>query len=140
MNSIIIRIAAKYIPPLLIVFSLYVLLKGHNSPGGGFIGGLIAGSGVIFYSLSHNVKETYEKVYLKPVSYLMLGFFLMIVSAIAGLFGNKAVLTGIWSEINLAGVQIKLGTPLLFDSGIYLIIFGGMLMITQSILEETEWK
>ena len=52
MNSIILRAGARYLVGLLLLFSVYMLLRGHNEPGGGFIGGLIGATGFVLYAIA----------------------------------------------------------------------------------------
>ena len=55
MNSIILRTATRFMLPLLILFSIVVLLRGHNQPGGGFVGGLLATSAFALYAMAFGV-------------------------------------------------------------------------------------
>ena len=139
MNSIILQLAAKYLKPLFIIFSVFVLLRGHNAPGGGFIGGLLAASGILFYAFAHGTDKLFSS-YLKPRSFLILGIILIFTSGVAGFLKFKPVFTGLWTEIDVGLMQLKLGTPLLFDTGVYFIVLGSLLTITMSIIEELEWK
>ena len=52
MNALILRISARYLAPMLIAVSLLLLLRGHNDPGGGFIGGLLAASALSLQALA----------------------------------------------------------------------------------------
>lgn len=55
MDSIILRTAARYLMPLFLLFSVIILLRGHNAPGGGFIGGLLAAGAFVFYAIAYDV-------------------------------------------------------------------------------------
>lgn len=55
MSTLIFRTIAPYLAALMLLFSLFVLLRGHNLPGGGFIGGLIAASSVAIYGIAYGV-------------------------------------------------------------------------------------
>lgn len=140
MNSIALQLAARYLRPVFLIFSIYVLFKGHNAPGGGFIGGLLASSGILFYAFAHGVEKAYGAAYLKPKTFLTVGLTLVLISVIAGFLSSEAILTGLWTKINLGITHLKVGTPLLFDTGIYFLVVGAMLTITLSIMEELEWK
>jgi len=52
MTSLILRTATRYLFPIIMLFSVYVLLRGHNEPGGGFVGGLAAASAYTLYALA----------------------------------------------------------------------------------------
>ena len=55
MRTLIFRTVAPYLAALMVVFSVFVLLRGHNEPGGGFIGGLIAASAFAIYGIACGV-------------------------------------------------------------------------------------
>ena len=57
MKSLILTTGARLLIGLFLVFSLYVLLRGHNAPGGGFIGGLIAACGFAIHAFASGVAE-----------------------------------------------------------------------------------
>ena len=57
MNSMIFQTAARWLMPFLFVFSIIVMYRGHNEPGGGFIGGLIAASGFVLYAFAYGVPD-----------------------------------------------------------------------------------
>lgn len=140
MNSIILKLAAKYLKPLFLIFSVYVLLRGHNAPGGGFIGGLLAASGILFYAFAYGPEKISLFRYFKPKAFLILGMVLVLISATWSFAGSKPIFTGLWTEIDIGIIKIKAGTPLLFDTGIYLIVVGALSKITLTIIEELEWK
>ncbi|ELR70449.1 Na(+) H(+) antiporter subunit B [Fulvivirga imtechensis AK7] len=139
MNSIILQLAARYLKPVLLLFSIYVLLRGHNAPGGGFIGGLLASSGILFYTFAHGADKGYLW-YHRPKTLLVFGMVMILAGATAAFATNNPLLTGLWTEVDIGITQIKLGTPLLFDIGIYFIVMSVLLGITLAILEELEWK
>lgn len=140
MNSFIFELAAKYLRPLLLAFSLFVLFRGHNAPGGGFIGGLLAGSGFFLYAMAFGIEKGRKKLISQPFISLMIGFILVFTSATAGLLTGNPLLTGLWTTISLAFIDLKVGTPLLFDIGVYFIVTGVTVIITFLILEELQWK
>lgn len=140
MNSIILSLAAKYVKPILLLFSIFILLRGHNAPGGGFIAGLLAGSGFIFYAMAEGINKGYQSLPLKPEQSIKLGFTLIFLSAIGGLITAEAVMKGMWIKIDLAITVIKIGTPLIFDAGIYFVVTGVLIMITFTIMNEIQWK
>ena len=57
MNSLLLRTAARFLVTLLLLFSIFLLLRGHNEPGGGFVGGLVAAGAFALYGLASNVVE-----------------------------------------------------------------------------------
>ena len=134
MQSKLLQIAARFIKPMFLLISLAVLYRGHNLPGGGFIGGLLAASGYIFYMMAYNVKSTVKKMWIKPFRLMALGLLLAFISGFFAFFENAPFMTGQWMSV----FGVKLGTPTQFDVGVYLAVVGVLLTIMISILNKQE--
>jgi multicomponent Na+:H+ antiporter subunit B len=136
-DSLILRTVARLMLPILIVLSVFMLLRGHNEPGGGFIGGLLAASAIILRVVAEGPKAALD---LLPVNYLTLGATGVFLSATGGLIGllfGKPFLKGLWFAQEIPGVG-KIGTPLLFDIGVYLTVVGITVHIALMLAEEPE--
>jgi multisubunit Na+/H+ antiporter MnhB subunit len=134
MKSTLLRIVARYLKPLLVIISVIVLYRGHNIPGGGFIGGLLAASGYIIYMMAYGAKITLDKMWIKPFGLMALGLLIALGSGLVGSSIAEPFMTGQW--VSVAG--IKLGTPTLFDVGVYFTVIGVMLVIMIAIFENLE--
>jgi multicomponent Na+:H+ antiporter subunit B len=135
MTSIILSTATRYLLPLLLLLSVYLLVHGHNVPGGGFVGGLVASAAFALFTLAHGVRRARKTLHFSPRTLIGLGLLTVFASGCLGLFYNKPFLTGMWSslEIPLLG---KIGTPIVFDTGVYLVVIGVALTIIFSLAEE----
>ena len=137
MTSIILRTATRYMFPPLLVFSIYLLLRGHHYPGGGFVGGLFAGSAFTLYALAFNVASARKLLRFDPRDVTAVGLAVALTSGIPALFSGQSFLTGTWWEIPLlSGAVLHIGTPLIFDIGVYLVVFGVLLTLIFSLAEE----
>ena len=124
MNSLIFRTTAHIVAALMLLFSLYLLLRGHNEPGGGFIGALIAVIGFSVLMLAENPLYVRQRLHYPPLTIAVVGIGLALLAGIMGMIAGAPFLTGLWwKEI------LPLGTPLLFDVGVYLAVLGGVLGI-----------
>jgi multicomponent Na+:H+ antiporter subunit B len=132
MTSIILRTATRYMFPPLLVFSIYVLLRGHHYPGGGFVGGLFAGSAFALYSLAFTVADARKLLRFDPRDVTAAGLAIALLSGLPPLFSGNAYLTGTWRELPF----IDIGTPLVFDLGVYLVVLGVLLTLVFSLAEE----
>ena len=132
MNSLILSTGARLLTALFIVFSLYVLLRGHNAPGGGFIGGLIAACGLAIHAFAGGVAETRKALATDPRNIAALGLVLALAAGALPALTGGAPFSGLWGEV--AG--LKLSNILIFDIGVYLAVFGGILTLVFA-LEET---
>ena len=133
--------AANKIKILMLVVSVFVLMRGHNEPGGGFIGGLIAASGYILVALSRGPSEVKKKLLLEPVHLMALGLLIAVLSAVPSFLAGNDFMKGTWWEITVLSVKImKVGTPLIFDIGVYLTVIGFTLKVIFTLMEEWKWK
>ena len=137
MTSLILRTATRYLFVPLMIFSIYILLRGHHLPGGGFVGGLLAGAAYALYSLAFDVASARKKLRAEPVSLAVAGLAITCLSGFPAVLYGKPFLTGIWWEIPLLfGAVFDLGTPLIFDIGIYFVVWGILLTLVFSLGEE----
>jgi len=135
MNSIILRATSGFLTTLLVVVSLLVLVRGHNEPGGGFIGGLLAASGFAIYALAHGAPASRRLLRFDPRSVLGAGLVTAIAAGAVALVDGRMFLTGIWSSVKIPVIG-KLSTVLLFDVGVYLVVLGTTLLILFALDEE----
>ena len=136
MNSLILRTATNYILPLLLMFSIFILLRGHYLPGGGFVGGLIAAVAFVLHMFAHGLDKTRELLVIHPGYLLPFGLSLALLSGFAPVFlTGEPFMTGVWME-NPIPVIGKVGSALFFDLGVYLVVFGVSLTILFTISEE----
>jgi multicomponent Na+:H+ antiporter subunit B len=136
MNSLILRTATRLLTGLLLLFSIFLLLRGHNEPGGGFIGGLVAASAFALYGLASNPSLARRALGFDTRSFIALGLLIIATTAAFPMLYGYPVLTGLWGEINVLGRVVELGTPLFFDIGVYLVVVGVTLTIVLAMSEE----
>jgi multicomponent Na+:H+ antiporter subunit B len=135
--SLILRTATLLLLPLLLLFSVYLLLRGHNEPGGGFIGGLVAVTAFALHALAAGVAPTRRLLRAQPHTLTGLGLLLAVGSGFVAVVGGAPVMTGRWTTVVVPMIgELKLGTPLLFDVGVYLVVLGVVLMILLPLVEE----
>jgi multicomponent Na+:H+ antiporter subunit B len=138
MRTLIFRTMAPYLASLMILFSIFVLLRGHNEPGGGFIGGLIAASAFAIYGIACGVSPVRRALYFHPMTISGFGLFLGAFSGLLSYAFEVPFMTGLWATIELAGVPLDLSTPLFFDIGVYLVVLGTMTSIALALEEREE--
>jgi multicomponent Na+:H+ antiporter subunit B len=137
MNSLILRVATRFMLPLLLLFSIFLLLRGHNEPGGGFSGGLVAASAFVLYGFAFGVPEAKWALSVDPRQLIGAGLLTALVSGCLGLFIGRPLMTGLWGEWDVPAIgKLHVGTPLLFDVGVYLVVVGVTLSIIFPLAEE----
>lgn len=135
MQSLILSTAIRLLLPLLLLFSLFLLLRGHNEPGGGFVGGLVAAAAFALYSLAHGAEAGRKMLRIEPRLLVAIGLMTALVSGTLPFIFGLPFLTALWSTLP-APVIGHAGSPLLFDAGVYLVVTGVSLLIIFSLMEE----
>jgi multicomponent Na+:H+ antiporter subunit B len=139
MNSVILQIAARYLMWILIVFAVLALFRGHNHPGGGFIGGLMAGLAIVYRGFAFNAFQIKEELKDRPERYIASGLLIILLSFVPSLIKNATLMTGFWFTIPLPfGEGLKLGTPFLFDIGVFFTVIGVTLMFVFSLTQKPQ--
>lgn len=136
-NSLILITIVKYIIPLLLIFSFFLLLRGHNEPGGGFSGGLVAAAAYALYAIANGVSEAEKLLRMDPLKLISIGLLIALFSGMYPLLLGKSFMTGVWLN-NTIPVIGKLGTPLIFDIGVYILVLGITIKIIFSLAELEE--
>jgi multicomponent Na+:H+ antiporter subunit B len=135
-QSLILRTAGRFLLPLLLMFSVFLLLRGHNEPGGGFIGGLVAASAIVLNLFAMEIKSAKAVLWVDPRHVLGIGMTLAVLSAVPAAFMGQAFFTAQWLTLDIPAMgELKVGTVLLFDIGVYLVVIGAVLTIMLSVAE-----
>lgn len=137
MRSIILQTATRLILTLLLLFSVFLLVRGHNEPGGGFIAGLVTSGAFVLYAIAYDVRLARQAIRFEPHIFIGAGLLVAMVSGLASLFTEQPFLTGEWVSWKFnPSDAIELGTPLLFDIGVYIVVIGVTLTIIFTLAEE----
>jgi multicomponent Na+:H+ antiporter subunit A len=129
--SPIFRTAARLLMPLLLLFSVFLLLRGHNEPGGGFVGGLVAAAAFALYGIAFGVQRARQALLVRPLTLLGAGLLIALVSGLPAVVRGQPFLSALW-----ASGPVAVGTPALFDVGVFLVVAGVVLMMIFSLAEE----
>lgn len=135
MNSIILATVSRLVTALLLVFSLFLLIRGHNLPGGGFAGGLVAAGAFVLEMLARGLPSARRLLGINPSILIGIGLGVAVLSGAVGFAEGMPFLTGLWDKTEWP-VLGKLGTPLLFDTGVYLTVLGVACLIVFSLGED----
>jgi multicomponent Na+:H+ antiporter subunit B len=136
MNSVIFRTVAPLIVATMLVFSVYICLRGHNEPGGGFIGGLIAASAIAILGMASGAAEARRALRFDPLSIAGFGIAIAILSGLLSIFLGNPFMTSIWVYLDLGDSEVPLSTPLIFDIGVYLVVFGTLGSIALALQDD----
>ena len=138
MSSLILRTTSRFLLILLFQFSVFLLLRGHNEPGGGFVGGLVLAAALTLYAIAYDVRSIRRFLPCRTQTIIGLGLLLAGLSGVWSLVKGQPFMTGQWGHFELRGLDLHLGTPLLFDIGVYMVVVGVVLIIIMTLAEEEE--
>jgi multicomponent Na+:H+ antiporter subunit B len=136
MSSLIFRAAARVLMPLLLLFALFLLLRGHNEPGGGFVAGLVVAVAFVLRVLAEGPEAARAALLVNPWRLLGTGLLTSLASGCIPLALGRPFLTACWTEIGPAGWHVLVGTPVLFDLGVCLVVIGVVLTMTFNLAED----
>ncbi len=130
---LVVDVSVRVIFPAVVVGSIYLLLAGHNQPGGGFVGGIVAGAAIAVRYVAGGVDEVRSLSRAHPWTVLGAGMLLAVLTAVAPVVLGGDVLEAATFEADLAVLgHLKVGSTLLFDVGVYLVVVGLVLMMFES--------
>jgi multicomponent Na+:H+ antiporter subunit A len=138
-RSVVLEVVTRILFHTILVFSVYLLFSGHNEPGGGFAGGLVAGLALVLRYLAGGRYELGEAAPVDPGLLLGTGLLFAGGTGVAGLLLGAEVLQTAILETTLPVLgHVKLVTSLFFDMGVYLIVVGLILDILRSLGAELD--
>jgi multicomponent Na+:H+ antiporter subunit B len=137
MTSLILGTTARLIVPILLLFSVFLLVRGHNEPGGGFAGGLVAAAAFTLVAIAQDATTGRRAPGFEPPVLIGAGLLVAIGAGLAGIVAGQPFFTGQWLDVPVAGdLVVEIGTPLIFDLGVYLVVLGTTLGIVLELIDE----
>jgi multicomponent K+:H+ antiporter subunit A len=116
--------------PLAIAVSLYVLLRGHNLPGGGFIAGLVTGVALILQYIASGIDFARARLPIDPVKLLATGLAIAAVTGFVSVFLCSPFLTSAHGHVNVPAIgNVELASAMVFDVGVYLVVVAATLLV-----------
>ncbi|MEX0780136.1 MAG: Na+/H+ antiporter subunit B [Balneolales bacterium] len=137
MKSLILKTISGLLFALLLLISVFLFIRGHNDPGGGFIGGLVGAGAFVLFIIAYGPDDARRILRFDPKTLIGWGLLFAAVSGIISLMFGSSYLTGLWLTPVVFGNELHLGTPLIFDTGVYLVVIGFTLTVIYSLEEES---
>jgi multicomponent Na+:H+ antiporter subunit B len=138
-DSIFFKFVARVMAPVLVMFSVFLLMRGHNEPGGGFVGGLVAAGSIVLMALAYGPDEVRRRLRIDFLRAMFVGIVLSVAAGVVGMILGNSFQQGFWWTINLRGIaQIEISTALIFDIGVYIVILGVTSSIVMAMADESE--
>ncbi len=137
MGTLILKTATRLLVGLILVFSVYLLFRGHQSPGGGFAGALVAGTAFALFAISEGAATLRRALRIDPRLVTTTGLLTALAAGMTAIVRHKPFLTGLWWGWGQgADEHVFIGTPVVFDIGVYLTVLGTILTLVLALEEE----
>lgn len=133
MTSVILKSATRLIGAIVLMFAVYLLWRGHHAPGGGFIAALVAATGFALVALSEGPGVVRRGIFVTPQHLIGAGMTVAIIAGAVAMIRHQPFLTGIWWPSHSDAL---VGTPLLFDVGVFLVVLGAILTVLLALEED----
>jgi len=135
-QSIILAAMSRIFFVIMLAASVWILLRGHNEPGGGFIGGLVGAAAFVVLALATSVEVARRRLLLHPVVVMALGLVFALSSGLPGVVLDGSFLLHQWATLPIGPLELKLGTTIIFDLGVYMVVVGGVLAFMFRLYEQ----
>ncbi|MEM9037899.1 MAG: MnhB domain-containing protein [Actinomycetota bacterium] len=132
--SVVLTATVNGITVILLLFSIFVTLRGHNAPGGGFAGGLVMGSAVILRYLAAGPPGV-RSLRIDPISLIGAGLALAALVGLTSLVAGDAFLeSAIW-KTKVADIELKVVSSSIFDIGVHVLVVGVVMAVIVAFAE-----
>ena len=131
MQSVILKTATHIKVGLMMVYAVYILLRGQHKTKGGFYAKLLEGTAFALFAITEGADQVRRAIRIRPAAIAMTGLALAVASGLPALFTGAPFLAGIWWHLN----GFSVGTPLIFDMGVFLAVLGAILSILLALEE-----
>jgi multicomponent K+:H+ antiporter subunit A len=131
-------VLARLVLPMAGLVSLYFLLRGHNAPGGGFVGGLVMATAVIVHYMMSGTIWVEARLKLAPLVWIGLGLLAAAAAGLGAWLAAQPFLTSISADIHVPVLgELHLSTVLLFDVGVYMLVVGAAILILIALAHQS---
>ena len=138
-NDLILQTATKITVFIILAYSLNLFFAGHNTPGGGFIGGLISAAAIVLLLLAFDMKTVNKILPFDFKKVAALGLLIAALTGMGSFLFDVPFLTHTFGHFDLPIFgDTELATAVLFDTGVYLVVVGVTLTIIQTIGEDDD--
>ncbi|GAA3967311.1 MnhB domain-containing protein [Thermobifida alba] len=133
-RSVLLEVVTRLLIPAILLFSVFLLVSGHNRPGGGFAGGLVASMAYVLRYIAGGRHELLAGLPMRPNGLLAIGTLLGCATAGLPLLFGRPVFDGVgWTFTLPVFGEVKLLSALFFETGVYLIVVGLVLSVVAAL-------
>jgi monovalent cation:proton antiporter len=136
-GSLILTTVTRLVFFVVLLFSLYLLLRGHNSPGGGFIAGVMTALGVLLQSIASDLRYVRLVFRVEPRVLAGIGLMTSLTTGLVPMLLGYPFLTSTFGHVHVPGLgEVEIASAFFFDLGVYCVVVGGSLLMMITLAEE----
>ncbi len=134
------RVVTKLLVPLSLLFAVFIFLKGHQQPGGGFVAGLVMAIALIAHRMAHGRASLRNMIRLRQRTLVATGLLLALLAGLGPVLFGRWFLTSRFGYLPLPGSdeRVEWTTVLVFDLGVFMVVLGVVLAMINALSEESE--
>jgi monovalent cation:proton antiporter len=137
MGSLILTTVTRLVFFVVLLFSLYLLLRGHNSPGGGFIAGVMTALGILLQLIASDLHYVRLVFRVEPRVLAGVGLMTSLTTGLVPMLLGYPFLTSTFGHVHVPGLgELEIASAFFFDLGVYCVVVGGTLLMIITLAEE----
>ncbi len=137
MSSLILTTATRLVFFVVLLFSVYLLLRGHNSPGGGFIAGVMTALGILLQAIASDLRYVRRVFRVEPRLLAGIGLATSLSTGLVPMVFGYPFLTSTFGHLHAPWLgDIEIASAMFFDLGVYGVVVGGTLLMIMTLAEE----
>ncbi len=132
------RVVIQWLFPAIVVVALYLLVRGHDLPGGGFVAGITMSIGLILQYMAAGTRSVESRLRVRPLIWIGSGLLVALGTGVAAILFGYPLLTSWFSyaDVPIIG-DVPLASALLFDLGVFLLVIGATALILIAIAHQS---
>jgi multisubunit Na+/H+ antiporter MnhB subunit len=143
MSTIILRTAAKLLVPLSLVFAVFIYFKGHQTPGGGFVAGLVASVALIVHRMSEGGSSLRRMLPMPERTFIAVGLLLALGTGFGAMLFDLPFFTSAHGYIYLPqttseAYSFEWASVMAFDLGVFMVVAGVVAGMIDALTRELE--
>ena len=136
MSSLILTTVTRLVFFVVLLFSLYLLLRGHNNPGGGFIAGLMTALAILLQSIASDLRYVRLVLRVEPRLLTGVGLLISFMTGVVPMLFGYPFLTSTFGHLRAPWFgEVELASAFFFDLGVYAVVVGGTLLMIMTLAE-----
>jgi multicomponent K+:H+ antiporter subunit A len=137
MSSLILTTVTRLVFFVVLLFSVYLLLRGHNLPGGGFIAGVMTALGILLQAIASDLRYVRRVFRVEPRVLAGVGLLTSLTTGLVPMLLGYPFLTSTFTHVHVPWLgELEIASALFFDLGVYGVVVGGTLLMIMTLAEE----